>query len=49
MVRTFNIWIVMTFVVAEAEAGVALSALPEARRIGRVVTVAEGESRVRFA
>jgi phosphoribosylformylglycinamidine cyclo-ligase len=49
MVRTFNVGIGMTVAVAEAAAEVALMALPEARRVGRVVTVAEGESRVRFA
>ena len=49
MVRTFNVGIGMTVAVAEAAAEVALVALPEARRVGRVVTVAEGESRVRFA
>ena len=48
MVRTFNVGIGMTIVVAEAAADLALAALPEARRLGRVVTVAEGEPRVRF-
>ena len=48
MVRTFNLGIGMTAVVPDAHADAVLAAVPEARRIGRVVAVAEGESRVRF-
>jgi phosphoribosylformylglycinamidine cyclo-ligase len=49
MVRTFNVGIGMTAVVPEALVDVALAALPEARRIGRVLDVGDGEARVRFA
>lgn len=49
MVRTFNVGIGMTVVVAPDHAGAALDAVPEARRIGRVVDVIGGEPRVRFA
>ena len=48
MVRTFNLGIGMTAVVADGLADAALAALPEARRIGRVVEVADGEARVSF-
>jgi phosphoribosylformylglycinamidine cyclo-ligase len=49
MVRTFNVGIGMTVVVPEDAVEVALATLTEARRIGRVVAVADGEPRVRFA
>ncbi len=49
MVRTFNVGIGLTVVVAADAVDAALEALPEARRIGRVVKVAAGEPRVRFA
>ncbi|HEX5040350.1 MAG TPA: phosphoribosylformylglycinamidine cyclo-ligase [Candidatus Limnocylindria bacterium] len=49
MVRTFNVGIGMTAIVAEASVEWALTALPEARRIGRVLTIGAGEPRVRFA
>jgi phosphoribosylformylglycinamidine cyclo-ligase len=49
MVRTFNLGIGMTAVVPAALADAALAAVGDARRIGRVVEVAEGEPRVRFA
>jgi phosphoribosylformylglycinamidine cyclo-ligase len=48
MVRTFNLGIGMTVVVPEELADAALAALPEARRIGRVIEVPDGEPRVRF-
>jgi phosphoribosylformylglycinamidine cyclo-ligase len=48
MMRTFNVGIGMTAVVAEASVAPALAALPEARRIGRVVTIEAGAPRVRF-
>jgi phosphoribosylformylglycinamidine cyclo-ligase len=48
MVRTFNLGIGMTAVVSDGLADAALAALPEARSIGRVVDVPDGESRVRF-
>jgi phosphoribosylformylglycinamidine cyclo-ligase len=48
MVRTFNVGIGLTVVVATDAVEAALEALPEARRIGRVVKVAAGEPRVRF-
>lgn len=48
MVRTFNVGIGMTTVVAPDAVEVALAALPEAYRIGRVVEVPAGEGRVRF-
>jgi phosphoribosylformylglycinamidine cyclo-ligase len=49
MVRTFNVGIGLTVVVAADALEAALEALPEARRIGRVAKVAPGEPRVRFA
>jgi phosphoribosylformylglycinamidine cyclo-ligase len=49
MVRTFNVGIGLTLVVAADAVEAALEALPEARRIGRVVQMAAGEPRVRFA
>jgi len=48
MVRTFNLGIGLTMVVPEAVVDVALSAISDACRIGRVVEVPEGEARVRF-
>jgi phosphoribosylformylglycinamidine cyclo-ligase len=48
MVRTFNVGIGMTVVVAEELAEVALGAVDDACRIGRVVEVSAGEPRVRF-
>jgi phosphoribosylformylglycinamidine cyclo-ligase len=49
MVRTFNIGIGMTAVVPAKAVEAALTALPQARRVGQVVKVAAGEERVRFA
>ena len=48
MVATFNVGIGMTAVVPAADAGAALDAIGDARRIGRVLEVDEGEPRVRF-
>lgn len=48
MVRTFNLGIGMTAVVAPDAVDAALAALPEAVRIGQVVEVPAGEARVRF-
>ena len=48
MVRTFNVGIGMTAIVAETTVEAALAALPDARRIGRVVAVDAGDQRVRF-
>jgi phosphoribosylformylglycinamidine cyclo-ligase len=48
MVKTFNVGIGMTAVVPADAVEVALAALPEACRIGRVVEVPAGEARVRF-
>jgi phosphoribosylformylglycinamidine cyclo-ligase len=48
MVRTFNVGIGMTVVVAHDAVDAALAALPEAVRIGLVVEVPAGEARVRF-
>ncbi|MGQ0606949.1 MAG: phosphoribosylformylglycinamidine cyclo-ligase [Chloroflexota bacterium] len=49
MVRTFNVGIGLTAVVPADLADVAIAALGEAYRIGRVVPVPDGEARVRFA
>ena len=49
MVRTFNLGIGLTLVVPAAVVETALEALPEACRIGQVVSAAGGEPRVRFA
>jgi phosphoribosylformylglycinamidine cyclo-ligase len=49
MVRTFNVGIGMTAVVPAGGADVALAAIGDACRIGRVVEVGPGEPRVRFA
>jgi phosphoribosylformylglycinamidine cyclo-ligase len=49
MVRTFNVGIGMTAVVPHDLADVALGAVHDARRIGRVVEVQPDEPRVRFA
>ncbi len=49
MARTFNLGIGMTAVVPAALADAALAAVPDACRIGRVVEVADGDVRVRFA
>jgi phosphoribosylformylglycinamidine cyclo-ligase len=49
MVRTFNVGIGMTAVVPPSAVDVALTAVPDACHIGRVVEVPEGEPRVRFA
>ena len=48
MVRTFNVGIGMTAVVAETSVEAALAGLPEARRIGRVLSVGADDPRVRF-
>jgi phosphoribosylformylglycinamidine cyclo-ligase len=48
MVRTFNVGIGMTVVVPPGATDTALGAIPDARRIGRVVEVPAGEPRVRF-
>jgi phosphoribosylformylglycinamidine cyclo-ligase len=48
MVRTFNLGIGMTAVVASDLADAAVAAIGDAHRIGRVVAVPEGEPRVRF-
>jgi phosphoribosylformylglycinamidine cyclo-ligase len=48
MVRTFNLGIGMTVVVPEDHADAALSAVPDACRIGRVVEVPAGAPRVHF-
>jgi phosphoribosylformylglycinamidine cyclo-ligase len=48
MVRTFNLGIGMTAVVAPDALEAALAAQPEAVRIGEVVDVPAGEARVRF-
>ncbi|HUF06960.1 MAG TPA: phosphoribosylformylglycinamidine cyclo-ligase [Candidatus Binatia bacterium] len=49
MVRTFNVGIGLTAVVEADAVDTALAALPDACRIGVVVSVDEGEPRVRFA
>jgi phosphoribosylformylglycinamidine cyclo-ligase len=49
MTRTFNLGIGMTVVVPADLAEAALTAVPDAYRIGRVVEVPEGQARVRFA
>jgi phosphoribosylformylglycinamidine cyclo-ligase len=49
MARTFNLGIGLTAVVPGERTDAALAALPEARRVGRVVAVELGEPRVRFA
>jgi phosphoribosylformylglycinamidine cyclo-ligase len=49
MVRTFNLGIGMTAVVPAGSVEAALTALPEACRIGQVVEVPADEARVRFA
>lgn len=48
MVRTFNLGIGLTFLVRESLADAALAAVPETVRLGSVVTVPPGKSRVRF-
>ncbi len=48
MVSTFNVGIGMTAVVPAAALEAALTALPDACRIGRVIEVQAGEARVRF-
>ena len=48
MVRTFNVGIGMTAVIPPGTTDAALSAVPDACRIGRVIEVPDGESRVRF-
>ena len=48
MVRTFNVGIGMTAIVPARHVEVALTAVPDANRIGRVVAVQPGEPRVRF-
>jgi phosphoribosylformylglycinamidine cyclo-ligase len=48
MVRTFNLGIGITLVVRAVHVEAALAAVPETRNLGRVVEVAEGETRVRF-
>ena len=49
MVRTFNVGIGLTAVVASAAVGAILAAVPDACRIGTVVEVTEGDPRVHFA
>lgn len=49
MMRTFNVGIGMTAVVPDTAVAAAMAALPEARRIGRLVEVAAGSPRVAFA
>lgn len=49
MMRTFNVGIGMTAVVPAAAVEVAMRAIPDACRIGRVVAALDGEPRVRFA
>jgi phosphoribosylformylglycinamidine cyclo-ligase len=49
MVRTFNLGIGMTAALSPPVADAALGAVDDACRIGRVIEVAEGEPRVRFA
>jgi phosphoribosylformylglycinamidine cyclo-ligase len=49
MVRTFNVGIGLTAVVPATHADAAIAAVGDAYRIGRVVSVPEGEPRVRFA
>ena len=49
MMRTFNVGIGLTIVVAAHAVETALAALPEARHIGRVVEVPAGTPRVAFA
>lgn len=48
MARTFNLGIGMTVVVPPTHVDAALTAMPDACRIGRVVDVPDGEPRVRF-
>jgi phosphoribosylformylglycinamidine cyclo-ligase len=48
MMRTFNVGIGMTAVVTADLADAAIAAVGDARCIGRVVEIAEGEPRVRF-
>ncbi len=49
MMRTFNVGIGMTAVVAEDDVELALGAIEGAHHLGRVVPVGEGEPRVRFS
>jgi phosphoribosylformylglycinamidine cyclo-ligase len=49
MVRTFNVGIGLTAVVPTTAVEAAMAAVPDACRIGHVVTVTAGEPRVRFA
>jgi phosphoribosylformylglycinamidine cyclo-ligase len=49
MVRTFNLGIGMTAVVPATAVEAALSAVPDACRIGQVVEVSAGSPRVAFA
>lgn len=49
MARTFNLGIGLTAVVREEQAATAIEAVPDAVGIGRVISVTEGEPRVRFA
>jgi len=49
MVRTFNLGIGLTCVVRDELVQVALDALPEARRVGRVVETGPGAPRVSFS
>ena len=48
MVRIFNLGIGLTIVVRDELVSAALEAVPEARRVGRVVSATEGQPRVRF-
>lgn len=48
MVRTFNVGIGLTAVVPASHADAALAAVGDGFRIGRVVSIPEGEPRVRF-
>jgi phosphoribosylformylglycinamidine cyclo-ligase len=49
MVRAFNLGIGLTCVVRPEHEDVARDALPEARRVGTVVSTAQGDARVTFA
>ena len=49
MVRTFNLGIGMTAVIPAGLVDAAIAAVPDARRIGRVLESGHGEPRVRFA
>ena len=48
MVRTFNVGVGMTLVVPDELADAVVAAVGDAHRIGHVVTIPDGEARVRF-